>query len=136
MAQVPASHQELLNSPIHVTLATTMPDNTPQTTVLWFKWDGENVLLSTARGRQKTENIEKNPQVSLMFVDPENIYKHLEIRGTVEIVKDDTFDLIDELAKKYTGQDSYYGGVAPAENKGKEDRVILKIKPEHVVTYG
>jgi len=117
MVNIPESHQELLNSSIAVTMATTMPNNTPQTTVLWFIWDGDAVKISTTRGRQKTENIEKNPKVSLMFIDPQNIYKYLEIRGTVEISDEGAYDFIDQVTKKYTGKDSYYGNMAPAEAK-------------------
>lgn len=139
MANIPESHQDLVSRPIAVTMATTMPDGTPQSTVLWFKWDGEKFQISTTTERQKTGNLEKNPRASLMFIDPENMYRYLEVRGTVDITHtghDDAYQLIDWLAKQYTGKDQYYGGVAPAENKYNETRVIINIKPEHVVARG
>ena len=139
MANIPESHQDLVENANPLILATTMPDNTPQTTVLWFRWDGEKFQISTTAERQKTENIRDNPRVSVMIVDPENMYRYLEVRGTVDITHaghDDAYNLIDWLAKQYTGKDQYYGGVAPAENKYNETRVILNIKPEHVVARG
>lgn len=137
MASIPESHHDLLNQPVALTLATTMPDNEmPQTTVLWFKWDGENILMSTTKGRQKYQNLQANPKVSAMMIDPENMYRYLEVRGTITFQDEGAYDLIDELAKAYVGKDSYYGGVAPAEAKAKEDRVILVLTPEHVVANG
>ena len=136
VATIPESHQDFLEKPYALTLATVNADNTPQTTVLWYIWNGEKFALSTTRGRQKTENIEDNPHVSLMIVDPENMYRYLEVRGTVEITEDGAYDLIDKLAKKYTGKDSYYGDIQPVEAKEKEHRIILNIKPENVVAHG
>lgn len=136
VAAIPASHKELLEQPIAVTMATQMPDGMPQTTVLWFDWDGEHILISTTKGRRKTKNIQDDPRVSLMFIDPQNMYRYLEVRGTVEIEEEGAYELIDRLANVYTGADEYYGGVAPAEAKAKEERVILKIVPQHIVANG
>jgi hypothetical protein len=138
MASIPESHHDLLTQPLALTLATITPDNHAHTTVLWYKWDADNeqFLLSTTKARQKTENIHHNPHVSLMIIDPENMYRYLEVRGTVDIDEEGGYDLIDELAKMYTGNDEYYGNLAPKENRQTEERIILKIKPDHVVARG
>ncbi|MEL6406511.1 MAG: PPOX class F420-dependent oxidoreductase [Chloroflexota bacterium] len=136
MSHIPESHHDLLDQPIAVTLGTTMPDNTPQTTVLWFKWDGENILMSTTKGRQKFENLQNNPKVSAMMIDPDNMYRYLEVRGTITFRDEGAFELIDELAKMYTGKDKYYGNLAPAEARQKEERVVLVLTPERVITVG
>lgn len=135
MATIPESHHDLLTQPLALTLATIMPDDSAHTSVLWYKWDSDNeqFLLSTIKGRQKATNLDYNPNVSLMIIDPENIYRYLEVRGTVEIEEEGAFDLIDELAQMYTGNDEYYGNLAPKENRQTEERIILKIKPAHVV---
>jgi hypothetical protein len=67
------------------------------------------------------------------------MYRYLEIRGTAEITNTNdevSYALADKLAKKYTGNDNFYGGVAPLEAKETQTRVILNVIPEHVVTYG
>jgi PPOX class probable F420-dependent enzyme len=138
MTGIPESHHDLLTQQLAVTLATIMPDNSAHTSVLWYKWDADNgqFLLSTTKGRQKAENINHNPHVSLMIIDPDNIYRYLEVRGSVEIEEEGAFELIDELAQMYTGNDEYYGNLAPKENRQTEERIILKIKPAHVVARG
>ena len=136
MTTIPTSHQDLLEEANPLTLATVAKDGTPQSTVLWYLWDGDQFLLSTTRSRQKTENIEANPNVSLLIIDPNNMYRYLEVRGTVSVSEEGGYELIDQLAKRYTGKDHYYGDIQPAERKAKEDRIILQIKPEHVVARG
>ena len=46
-----------------------------------------------------------------------------------EVVPDEGLSNINAYAKLYTGNDEYYGSVAPIEMKGKEDRVVIKMKP-------
>jgi PPOX class probable F420-dependent enzyme len=134
---VPDSHKDLLEGPVFSVLTTISPDGEPENTVIWASWDGEHVLVNTARGRRKASNIKENPNVALMAIDPDNPYRWIDVRGVVDAVVEDTnYDNINQHAKIYAGADEYYGGVAPAKNKGTEERIILKIKPENVVTQG
>lgn len=135
-AKIPASHKDLLADQTLATVTTVFEDGQPQSTVVWKKYDGNTIKFSTLGDRQKAINLESNPKVSVMFVDPQNPYRYLEIRGTASMSRDGAHDLADELARTYTDKESYYGGLVPAENKSKEDRVIVTIEPEHVVTYG
>lgn len=134
MSLIPDSHKDLLEKTIPVAMATIMPDGKPQSSVVWFKWDGEKVMISTIKGRRKTKNIEERPSVSLLFVDPDNMYRTLEIRGTVEITEAGAFEFIDELAQMYMGQ-NWYGGAVAAEVRDQQERVILNIVPERVTTH-
>jgi PPOX class probable F420-dependent enzyme len=105
--------------------------------VLWFKWTGEKFQISTIDGRQKQKNLRNNPQASLMFIDPDNMYRYLEVRGKVEITdvgEQAAIDLADWLAKAYTGKDSFYGD--DEARKASETRLIINILPEHVVARG
>lgn len=135
-AQIPSSHKDLLEKTTVATLTTVSDEGQPQSTVLWKKFDGETVQFSTLASRKKTQNLKENAKVSVMVIDPENPYRYIELRGKANISRDGAFEFVDELAKMYTGNDSFYGGVAPAENKATDDRIIIKVTPEHVVTYG
>jgi len=43
MTEVPASHADLLERPLFAHLATIRPDGAPQSSVMWFIWDGSQV---------------------------------------------------------------------------------------------
>ncbi len=134
---IPDTHQDLLEQPIYVTLATVMPDGQPQLSVVWWDYDGEYVFVNTAKGRLKERNMAARPQVTFLALDPQNNFRYLEVRGTVvEMTEVGAAAHIDKMAKKYVGADKYYGGVQPADQEGKEVRVLCKIKPTKVVAFG
>ena len=103
------------------TIATIMPDGSPQATVVWIDPDGEHVIFNTAEGRVKTNNLHKNPQVAIAVTDAENPYEQVTIRGrVVEMIHEGADAHIDKLAKKYVDADSYPG------RKEGEQRVIVR----------
>ncbi len=134
--KVPASHVDLLEGPYFAVLTTIAPNGQPENTVVWCSWDGEHVLVNTADGRRKPNNVRKNPKVALTVIDPQNPFRWIDVRGEVEsIVPDPDYANINAHAKLYAGVDEYYGGVAPAEAKGKEQRIIFKIRPDRVIAF-
>ena len=127
MAEIPESLLDLLDKKGFAHLATVGIDGHLHTSPVWYDWDGEYVLVSHTKERQKYRNVVKDPRVALSILDPENPYRYLEIRGVVEeIVDDPDKTLIHKLAKKYRDLDSY-----PYDGPG-DNRVIFKIKPEKV----
>jgi PPOX class probable F420-dependent enzyme len=86
---LPASHLDLLERPLFAHLATIRPDGSPQSSVMWFAWDGEQVRFSHTRSRQKHRNLQHEPRISFHVQDPENPYRTLEIRGTVTSIEPD-----------------------------------------------
>lgn len=112
-------------------LATVMPDGTPQVTPVWFDFNGGKIRVNTAKGRTKARNMTEGAAVALAIMDPENAYRHIQVRGHVRRVTQDGADAhIDSLAKKYLGQDKY-----PFSQPG-EVRILVEIEPEHVSTMG
>jgi len=116
----------LLRKPLMAHVATVMPDGTPQSTPVWIDTDGTDVLFNTAKGRVKHRNLLQNPAVAISFVDDENQYRMIEIRGQAELIEAGADDHIDAMAKKYLGQDSY-----PFRKPG-EERIIVRIHPTAV----
>jgi PPOX class probable F420-dependent enzyme len=50
-------------------LTTVRADGQPQSTPVWFLWDGETFLLYSQPGAQKVRNVTANPKVSLHLGD-------------------------------------------------------------------
>ena len=128
---IPSSHKDLLDKPAFAHLATLNPDGSPQVTPVWFDYDGQQIIVNTARGRVKDRNLQREPRVALSIVDPANPYRYLGIQGRVTEMTENGADAgIDTLAKKYLGKDTYPW-------KGPtEVRVIVKIAPEKIHTMG
>ena len=129
-ATIPASHADLLTLPIAPTLATVGPNGEPQCTPVWFSWDGGLIHISLTTQRQKYRNLLTRPQVALAFVDPENMYRSMEVRGSATAVESDADRaLVNSLAERYMGIDTY-----TFDSEGTE-RVAVSITPTHITTW-
>ena len=131
MPGIPDKYRDLFNKPAFGMLATLMPDGRPQVTPVWVDADDNTILVNTAKGRQKHKNVQRDPRVGVTLWDPDNPYRYVEIRGrVVEVTERGADQHIDKMAKKYLGKDKY-----PFAQPG-EQRILLKIKPEHAHGMG
>ncbi|HKQ33212.1 MAG TPA: PPOX class F420-dependent oxidoreductase [Thermodesulfobacteriota bacterium] len=108
-------------------VSTLMPDGSPHVSVVWVDSDGEDILINTAEGRVKPENLRRDGRAAISIFDPQNPYRQAMVRGKAEEDKSiDAEKHIDKMAMKYMGVDKYpHGGPG-------EKRVVFRIKPEHV----
>jgi PPOX class probable F420-dependent enzyme len=129
--KIPEKYLDLFSKKAFANLATLMPDGSPQVTPVWCDYDGNLVIVNSARGRQKDRNIRRNPRVALSIMDSDNPYRYVEVRGSVvEITEAGAAAHIDKMAKKYLGVDKY-----PYTQPG-EVRVLYKIQPERISSNG
>jgi PPOX class probable F420-dependent enzyme len=108
-------------------LSTINPDGSPQSSVIWVKWLGDEVVFSTIRGRRKCRNMERDPRVSLVAYDPADPYVYVEIRGTVTLDEEGGDALIDELCRKYDDK--------PWKPRPAETRVVCRVSATKVFVY-
>jgi PPOX class probable F420-dependent enzyme len=111
------------------TVVTLMPNGQPQALLTWVDSDGEHILVNTEPQRQRSRNVARDPRITVLIHSADSPYDWSEVRGHVvgTITGDEARRHIDELARKYTGQD--YG--MPI---GPEGRIILKVAPDKVNT--
>jgi PPOX class probable F420-dependent enzyme len=124
--ELPALLRTLLDANTFVVLSTTNPDGSPQSSVIWAKRDGDTIVFSTIRGRRKTNNIERDPRVSLCTYDPADPYRYVEVRGTVSMTEDGGPELIDELSRRYDG-------TAFTEGNPANVRVVCRVAATKII---
>jgi PPOX class probable F420-dependent enzyme len=131
MATIPEKYLDLFNQKkAFASLATLMPDGTPQVTPVWFGYEGGKLAVNTALGRTKAKNMKQGASVALAIIDPDDPYRYVQVRGRVARVTTDGADAhIDRLAHKYMGRDY------PFRQPG-EQRVIVEIEPVAVSASG
>jgi PPOX class probable F420-dependent enzyme len=130
VAKLKAEEARLFLEPNYAVASTVRADGCPQQTVVWVDYDGEDVLFNTAEGRYKPEYIRRNGRAGLHVTEGKDPYKWVAVSGPAELTHEGADEHIDKLAKKYLGADSY-----PFRKDG-EQRVIVRIKPEHVNSCG
>lgn len=129
---IPPGHLDLLARPICGVLTTMGAEGQPQSSLVWVDHDGECARVNTTLERQKGRNLQANPKLSLLVVDPHNSGRYLQIRGDAELVTDGALEHLDAVTRKYTRHPRYYGFIYPEAQQARETRVIVRIHARRV----
>jgi PPOX class probable F420-dependent enzyme len=126
MTGLPERAKQLLDDANFVVVATSNTDGSPQTSVLWATYDGDDLLLSTVQGRKKETNWLNDPRASVLILDRDDPYHYVEVRGSVSMSTEGGPQLIERLSQTYTGQ-TYTG------DEGTDHiRVVVRLSPTRV----
>jgi PPOX class probable F420-dependent enzyme len=107
-----------------------MRDGSPHVTPVWIDVFDDKLRVNTAEGRVKTNNMRRDPRVSLAASDPDDPLHYVTVRGrVVDITTEGALDHNDLLAKKYMGVDRF-----PYDHSG-QIRVVVTIEPEKIYEY-
>ncbi len=129
MNKIPENYRDLFDRPIVLSLATVLSDGQPQVQPVWCSYDGSHILVNTEQHRQKYRNMTRRPMATILAIDPNDVYRWLEVRGTVAACTEEgANEHIDELAQLYLGVRKY-----PLHQPG-DVRVIFKIAPQRILT--
>ncbi|MGH1488802.1 MAG: PPOX class F420-dependent oxidoreductase [Acidimicrobiales bacterium] len=135
------TYKQLMDKPYACVMAVMGKDGRPNLTPMWFDYEGDKVLINVAAQRRKTEWIRNNPEVSILIMNPENMYHWLSIKVTVEreILEDDpeegswVTEQLNRIWQKYIGEGDEYGLRDPAI---EERRVLFECKVDRIATFG
>jgi PPOX class probable F420-dependent enzyme len=121
--------KKLIDGKNLVSVATLMPDGSPQVAPVWVEREGDTVVINATTTRQRYRNLKRDPRVALCLFDMDNIYSTVSIRGrAIEITKMGAERNIDRLSMKYNGRK--YPDHSP-----ERPRVIIRITPERVADW-
>ena len=134
-------YRQLLDEPVTAVIAVMGDDGRPWMTPVWFNYAGDRVLLNLAEHRRKTGCIRRNPQVTMLLMNPENPYHWVSLKATAEreVQEDDpaegsrATETIDQSWTKYTGAEPPYGLRDPAMD---ERRVLFECRVDSVAVFG
>ncbi|MEL7158446.1 MAG: pyridoxamine 5'-phosphate oxidase family protein [Actinomycetota bacterium] len=135
------TYKQLLDKPYACTMAVMGGDGRPNLTPMWFDYEGDKVMINVASHRKKTEWIRNTPEVTIMIMNPENMYHWLSMKVTVEreISEDDPNDgervtaHLNKIWQKYIGEGDEYGLRDPSFD---ERRVLFECRVDKLATFG
>lgn len=118
-SQIPAApppvYLDLLEQPIAATLATSNPDGSPHTSVIWRVWEPPFVWFMTDPASRKGRNLLRDPRLSLMVIDPHDSDRYLALVGVIAGRTPDPQGLFsDRVYTFYEGEPLYAGRVPEA----------------------
>ncbi len=136
------TYKQLMDKPFACVMAVIGGDGRPNLTPMWFDYEGDKVLVNVASHRRKTQWIRDNPQISILIMNPENMYHWMSLKVTVdrEISEDDpeegarVTEQLNKIWRKYIpdGGDEY-GLRDPAMD---ERRVLFECRVDKIATFG
>ena len=123
----------ILDGPHLSVLVTLDADGKAQTSVIFVKRDGDDILFSTIKGRRKTINMSRDPRVNLLIhglpVDRPNYAgdgpNYATISGAAELTEDPNGAFHQEM------YDIHMGGATPPPEPGAQ-RVIVRIVAQRI----
>jgi PPOX class probable F420-dependent enzyme len=126
VSAVSPAMQKLAALPILVTVATKRADGSVQLNPVWFELKDGFIWLNSNTSRAWPKNLQRDPEVTMLLVDPKVPDRYAQIRGRlVSLIPDPQHEFIDRLAERYTGKK--FRDLEPGEH-----RVTLKIQPVKV----
>jgi PPOX class probable F420-dependent enzyme len=110
-------------------LSTGRGDGSPQSSLIGYLWDGEDVLVTFRRGSAKYRNVRRQPRVVMVVPDGRTA---VTVYGDGELVEDDPAR-VDAYAAIVAG---FGAPEAPRDEMVRrlddEDRTVLRIQPTTV----
>jgi PPOX class probable F420-dependent enzyme len=113
MSALPQALRDLVESGPLAHVSTVNADGSPQVTVVWVGLDGDDLVSGHLRRNVKVRNVDRDPRAVVSFLGSAEpgVFLHpyavLTTRATVE-PSDDTWDLLNRLAKVYIGPDAEF----------------------------
>jgi len=119
------------DNPFVGTVTTLRADGSPHSTVVWVDTDGDDVVrFNTPAGSLKQRHLTRDPRLSLVVIDPQEMYRWVGVTGTAAITEEGADAHIDALAKTYLGADTY-----PFRRPG-EQRLTVRVTIDRVDGIG
>jgi PPOX class probable F420-dependent enzyme len=135
-ARISASEREKFLAGRHVAvLVTIAADGSPVPTPIWYAYRKGAFYFRTAASAAKTENVRRDPRVSICIQDERPPYKALIVYGRAEIADGEEW-LATAMPRRYLG---YVGGIgyraAAREQIEAGPEVTLVVRPERTASF-
>lgn len=127
---------ELLGKRLIASLATLNEDGSIHCVPIWFRWDGQTVLIPTSGKTKKIRNLRRRPRPTVMIDESR---AGLDVRGIMLVGSGRLVEGPEALALnrsihlKYLTAESR--DLAEVDEYLKTDDVTIRVVPERVVTW-
>ena len=112
------------------TMSTIDPDGMPRHAVIWYRLDGDEIVLNSAVGRRWPANLVRDPRMALSVLDATDGYRWVGLTGVVEAVtdRDATQADIAEMCRRYHADDPAEAERIVRERFERQDRISFRFR--------
>jgi PPOX class probable F420-dependent enzyme len=112
-------------------LATIDPEGGPHQAVVWYRLDGDEVVINSAVGRRWPANLRRDPRIDLTVAEG---YRFVQLRGRVSIVDDQATAQADiaEMARRYHADEPEKAEALIRDRFTRQQRVSFRLRPDRI----
>lgn len=124
--QLSAEMREFLDEVKPAIVGTIRKSGTAQLNPIWYDRDGDLIRINPTESRKWGKRLKPGSQVTLLFIDPTNMWRWAEIRGRiVSKSREGGEEHIDTLSRRYLGADYQ-------QHNPDDPRLLVVVEPERV----
>jgi PPOX class probable F420-dependent enzyme len=115
-------------------IATIDPDGGPRQAVVWYRLDGEDIVLNSAIGRRWPANLQRDQRISLTIIDADDGYRWVGLTGTVTVIRDQPTAQADiaEMARRYHADDPTKAERLITDRFQRQERITFRFSVDGV----
>jgi PPOX class probable F420-dependent enzyme len=123
------SIREFLSADRFATIATLDPDGSPRHAVVWYRLDGDEVVINSLVGRRWPSNLLRDSRISIAVVDAR--YRWIGITGRARAITDQATAQADiaEMARRYDADKPEQAERTIREEFQRQERISFRIRP-------
>lgn len=112
-------------------VATVDPDGAPHQAVVWYRLDGDELVVNSAEGRRWPANLRRDPRIELTVPDG---YRYVQARGSVTIVDDQAVAQADiaEMARRYHADEPAHAEELIRDRFTRQHRITFRFRPSRI----
>ena len=112
-------------------VATVDPDGGPHQAVVWYRVDGDELVVNSAEGRRWPANLRRDPRIELTVPDG---YRYVQARGSVTIVDDQAVAQADiaEMARRYHADEPAHAEELIRDRFTRQHRITFRFRPSRI----
>ena len=131
---LPERARAFLDANRFATIATVDPDGRPRQAVIWYRLDGDAIVINSRVGRRWPSNLERDQRIAVAVGDQEDGYRWVGLTGTVTIIDDQPTAQADiaEMARRYHADEPEKAERLIRDGFARQSRVSFRISIDAV----
>ena len=102
----------------------------PRHAVIWYRLDGDEIVINSLVGRRWPTNLVRDPRMALSVIDETDGYLWVGLTGVVEAITDRATTQADiaEMGRRYHADDPAEAERIVAERFERQDRISFRFR--------
>ena len=126
---LPDHVRAFLAEPHFATIATVGADGTPNQAVIWYRFEGDRIVVNSAIGRRWPANLLRDPRISVAIVDRHDGLRWVGFTSSAEAIRDQPTAQADiaEMARRYHADNPEEGERIIRDRFQRQERISFRI---------